>query len=54
MQALWGCARRVSVVQAQRQIHRALPAAFTIPLSASSRHLAGRDDLRLALDREIH
>jgi len=30
MLALWSCGRRVSVVQAQRQIHRALRAAFTI------------------------
>src|SRR6267378_1987257 len=29
MLALWSCGRRVSVVQAQRQIHRALRAAFT-------------------------
>src|SRR5436309_4074508 len=28
--ALWSCGRRVSVVQAQRQIHRALRAIFTI------------------------
>src|SRR5947207_8734661 len=28
--ALWSCGRRVSVVQAQRQIHRALRAAVTI------------------------
>src|SRR4029077_21108646 len=30
MLALWSCGRRRSVVQAQRQIHRALRAAFTI------------------------
>ena len=30
MLALWSCGRRGSVVQAQRQIHRALRAAFTI------------------------
>ena len=30
MLALWSCGRRGSVVQAQRQIHRALGAAFTI------------------------
>jgi hypothetical protein len=28
--ALWSCGRRVSVVQAQRQIHRALRAVFTL------------------------
>src|SRR5260370_1587682 len=30
MLALWSCGRRVSVVQAQRQIHRALRAVFTL------------------------
>jgi hypothetical protein len=30
MLALWSCGRRGSVVQAQRQIHRALRAALTI------------------------
>ena len=30
MLALWSCGRRGSVVQAQRQIHRALRAAFAI------------------------
>jgi len=30
MLALWSCGRRVSVVQVQRQIHRALRAAFTV------------------------
>jgi hypothetical protein len=30
MLALWGCGRRGSVVQAQRQIHRASRATFTI------------------------
>src|SRR5258705_9738696 len=29
MLALWSCGRRASVVQAQRQIHRVLPAACT-------------------------
>src|SRR5580693_2656291 len=30
MLALWSCGRRAGVVQAQRQIHRALRTAFTI------------------------
>src|SRR6266403_5232364 len=30
MLALWNCGRRAGVVQAQRQIHRALRTAFTI------------------------
>src|ERR1700757_2203776 len=30
MLALWGCGRRLCVVQAQRQIHRALRAALAI------------------------
>src|SRR6266478_1503853 len=30
MLALWSCGRRAGVVQAQRQIHRAFRAAFTI------------------------
>src|SRR5215469_13607360 len=30
MLALWSCGRRASVVQAQRQIHRAFRAAFTV------------------------
>src|SRR5438046_6974782 len=40
--ALWSCGRRVSVVQAQRQIHRALRAAVTIAAEVGVRTLAVR------------
>src|SRR5277367_3853755 len=39
---LWSCGRRVSVVQAQRQIHRALRAAVTIAAEVVVRTIAER------------
>jgi hypothetical protein len=49
MLALWSCGRRAGVVQAQRQIHRALRTAFTIAETVVVRTIA--DQPALAVPR---